>query len=114
MRQSGFGSMDNIWMGSDFDGAFAQFVKVPAAEVFAVDCDWNDAELGTIPCAYGTAENMVHRGEVCKGAHVLVAGASGGVGSAVVQLVKRRGATVTAIAAKATTSQFSKRSSQPQ
>ena len=43
---------------------------------------------------------MVHRGKVCKGEHVLVAGASGGVGSAVVQLVKRRGATVTAIAAK--------------
>ena len=44
---------------------------------------------------------MVHRGKVCKGERVLVAGASGGVGSAVVQLVKRRGATVTAIAAKA-------------
>jgi len=101
MRRSGFGSMDNIWMGSDFDGTFAQFVKVPAKETFAVDCDWSDAELGTIPCAYGTAENMVHRGKVCKGEHVLVTGASGGVGSAVVQLVKRRGATVTAIAAKA-------------
>jgi hypothetical protein len=36
MRQSGFESLDNIWMGSDFDGAFAQFVKVPAGEVFAV------------------------------------------------------------------------------
>jgi len=101
MRRSGFGSMDNIWMGSDFDGAFAQFVKAPAKETFVVDCDWSDAELGTIPCAYGTAENMVHRGKVCKGEHVLVTGASGGVGSAVVQLVKRRGATVTAIAAKA-------------
>lgn len=61
MRRTGFESMENIWMGSDFDGAFAQFVKVPAGEVFAVDCDWSDAELGTIPCAYGTAENMVHR-----------------------------------------------------
>lgn len=101
MRQSGFESMDNIWMGSDFDGAFAQFVKVPAGEVFAVDCDWSDAELATIPCAYGTAENMVHRVKVRKGDNVLVSGASGGVGSAVVQLVKRRGATVTAIAAKA-------------
>jgi len=100
MRQ-GFESMDTIWMGSDFDGAFAQFVKVPAGEVFAVDCHWSDAELGTIPCAYGTAENMVHRGEVCQGENVLVTGASGGVGSAVVQLVKRRGATVTAVAAKA-------------
>ena len=101
IRRSGFRSMDNIWMGSDFDGAFAQFVKGPAKEVFAVNCDWSDAELGTIPCAYGTAENMVHRGKVSKGEHVLVTGASGGVGSAVVQLAKRRGANVTAIAAKA-------------
>jgi len=101
MRPFGFESMENIWMGSDFDGAFAQFVKVPAGEVFAVDCDWSDAELGTIPCAYGTAENMVHRAGVREGQHVLVAGASGGVGSAVVQLVKRRGASVTAIAGKA-------------
>ncbi len=101
MRQTGFHAMDNIWMGSDFDGAFAQFVKVPAREVFAVDCGWSDAELATIPCAYGTAENMVRRCRVGRGDHVLVPGASGGVGSAVVQLAKRRGATVTAIAARA-------------
>lgn len=101
MRSKGWDSLENIWIASDFDGAFAQFVKVPAAEVFPVDCDWSDAELGTIPCAYGTAENMIHRAKVAKGEHVLVAGASGGVGSAVVQLAKRRGAFVTAIAGKA-------------
>jgi len=100
MRKNGFGSLENIWMASDFDGAFAQFVKVPASEVFSVDCDWNDVELATIPCAYGTAENMVHRAEIGAGDHVLVPGASGGVGSAVVQLAKRRGARVTAIAGK--------------
>ena len=58
MRKNGFDSLENIWMASDFDGAFAEYVKVPASEVFAVDCDWSDAELATIPCAYGTAENM--------------------------------------------------------
>jgi NADPH:quinone reductase-like Zn-dependent oxidoreductase len=100
IRSSGWDSLENIWMASDFDGAFAQFVKVGADEVFPVDCDWSDAELGTIPCAYGTAENMVHRAQVSSGEHVLVAGASGGVGSAVVQLAKRRGAIVTAIAGK--------------
>ena len=97
IRSTGFESMENIWMGSDFDGAFAQFVKIDAREVFPVHCDWSDAELGTIPCAYGTAENMVHRANVSTGDHVLVTGASGGVGSAVVQLSKRRGASVTAI-----------------
>jgi NADPH:quinone reductase-like Zn-dependent oxidoreductase len=101
LRPQGFGSMENIWMASDFDGAFAQFLKVPASEVFVVECDWDDAELGSIPCAYGTAENMLHRAKVVAGEHVLVAGASGGVGSAVVQLAKRRGASVTAIAGKA-------------
>ena len=100
IRSAGWSSLENIWMASDFDGAFAQFVKVAAGEVFPVDCDWSDAELGTIPCAYGTAENMLHRAKVSRGDHVLVAGASGGVGSAVVQLAKRRGAAVTAIAGK--------------
>jgi len=100
IRPSGFESMENVWMASDFDGAFAQFVKIDAREVFPVNCDWSDAELGTLPCAYGTAENMLHRAKVSEGEHVLVAGASGGVGSAVVQLAKRRGAIVTAIAGK--------------
>ncbi len=101
MRPDGFSSMNTIWMASDFGGAFAQFVKVPASEVFAVQCDWSDVELGSIPCSYGTAENMLHRAGVCQGEHVLITGASGGVGSAAIQLAKRRGARVTAIAGKA-------------
>lgn len=98
MRPHGFNNMLNMWMGSDFNGAFAQFVKVPASEVFPIRSTWTDAELGSIPCSYGSAENMVHRAHVQPGDHVLVAGASGGVGSAVVQLAKLRGARVTAIA----------------
>lgn len=96
IRSHGFGSLDCIWMASDFDGAFAQYVKVPATEVFAIDCTWSDAELATIPCAYGTAENMLHRASVKAGDRVFVTGASGGVGSAALQLAKRRGATVIA------------------
>ncbi|MEZ5239722.1 MAG: alcohol dehydrogenase catalytic domain-containing protein [Microthrixaceae bacterium] len=61
MRPHGFGSTETRWMGSDFDGAFAEHVAVPATEVFPVDCDWSDAELGAIPCAYATAENMIQR-----------------------------------------------------
>ncbi len=98
IRNKGKDSFENIWMASDFDGAFAQFVKVPATEVFVVNCGWSDAELGTIPCAYGTAENMLHRANVANNDRVLIIGASGGVGSAVVQLAKRRGAEVIAVA----------------
>lgn len=97
MRETGFESMKTVWLGSDFDGAFAQYLKVPSAEAFAVACDWSDAELASIPCAYGTAENMVERAGVHADTRVLVPGASGGVGSAVVQLAKRRGASVIGI-----------------
>ncbi len=100
MRKFGSLSLENVWMGSDFDGAFAQYLKVPANEVFPVQCTWSDTELGSIPCAYGTAENMLHRGGVKAGEVVLVTGASGGVGSAAVQLAKRRGARVIAIAGR--------------
>ena len=97
VRPHGFSSMINVWMGSDFDGAFAEYVKVPASEVFPINSSWSDVELGSIPCSYGSAENMVQRAKVTASDHVLVAGGSGGVGSAAIQLVKARGAKVTAI-----------------
>ena len=86
--------------GSECDGAFAQFARVPASETFRMRCGWSDAELASIPCSWSTAENMLHRAAV--GAErVLVTGASGGVGSAAVQLARRRGAHVIAVAAQA-------------
>ena len=100
MRPNGFDSLENIWMASDFDGAFAEFVKVPASEVFPVDCSWTDAELATIPCSYGTAENMLHRASLVAGERVLITGASGGVGSAAVQLACLRGARVVAVTSR--------------
>jgi NADPH:quinone reductase-like Zn-dependent oxidoreductase len=87
-----------VWLGSDFDGAFAQFVTVPVSEVFVISCDLPDYELGAIPCAFGTAENMLLRAQLTRAENVLVIGASGGVGSATVQLARQRGAFVTAIA----------------
>lgn len=86
--------------GSECDGAFAQYTRAPAAETYKVECNWSDAELASIPCAYSTAEGMLHRADVRAGQRVLITGASGGVGSAAVQLAKRRGAEVAAIAAR--------------
>jgi NADPH:quinone reductase-like Zn-dependent oxidoreductase len=82
--------------GSECDGGFAQYAKAPARETHRVNCDWSNAELASIPCAYSTAEGMLHRAAVGV-ERVLVTGASGGVGSAAVQLAKRRGAHVTAL-----------------
>lgn len=87
-------------IGSEMDGGFAQFAVAPARETHRVESTLSDAELAAIPCAYSTAENMLHRASV--GAErVLITGASGGVGSAAVQLAKRRGATVIAVASAA-------------
>ena len=88
-------------LGSECDGAFAQYTVAPAAETHRVDCNWTDAELASIPCAYSTAENMLHRAGLEEKERVLVTGASGGVGSAAVQLAKRRGAEVFAVAGAA-------------
>ena len=85
-------------LGSECDGGFAQFTKAPSRETFKVDCDWTDVELASLPCAYSTAEGMLHRANVVEGETVLITGASGGVGSAAVQLARRRGATVIAVA----------------
>lgn len=100
MRPDGYDVMDMVWMASNFDGAFAEYVKVAATEIFPVSCDWSNEEIATVPCAYGTSENMLHRAGVGVGNTVLVAGASGGVGSAAVQLAKRRGAKVVAITSR--------------
>lgn len=87
--------------GSECDGGFAEFAVAPAADVYAVDSNLSDAELGAIPCAYGTAEGMLLRAGVEAADRVLVTGASGGVGSAAVQLAKIRGAEVIAVASSA-------------
>ena len=87
-------------LGSECDGGFAQFTVAPSRETYAVHSGYSDEELAAVPCAYSTAENMLHRAGVGS-ERVLVAGASGGVGLAAVQLAKRRGATVTAVCSAA-------------
>ena len=99
MRPKGYDTMHNVWMASDFDGAFAEYVKVPASEVFPVECDWTDAELGAIPRLRHRREHDPASG-IGSGDRVLVTGASGGTGSASVQLAARRGAHVVAMASR--------------
>lgn len=89
------------YFGSEIDGAFAEYTVVPSRHAVPVECAWTDVELASIPCSYSAAENMLGRARVSFGDTVVVTGASGGVGSAVVQLAKRRGARVIALAAAA-------------
>ncbi len=93
----GFRPYEALYLGSEVDGGFAGYVKVPAVHAHAVKSPLSDAELAALPCAYSAAENMIERAGVSAGESVLVTGASGGVGSAAVQLARRRGAQVLAV-----------------
>ena len=79
-----------VYFGSEVDGGFAQFAKAPARNVHAIECDLSDAALATFATSYVTAEHMLVRAAVGEGDVVLIPGASGGVGSALVQLARRR------------------------
>ena len=93
----GDGLVDAGYLGSERDGGFAEFVAVPEKNAHAVDSPLSDAELATFPCSYGTAQRMLNRARVITGETVLVTGASGGVGSALLQLVTALGARAVAV-----------------
>jgi NADPH:quinone reductase-like Zn-dependent oxidoreductase len=65
---------------------------VPAENAHVVNTDMSDVELATFCCAYLTGEQMLERAGLKHGERVLVTGASGGVGSGIVQLARARGA----------------------
>lgn len=82
-------------VGSEIDGGFAQYCVAIAKESYPINCDWSDIELASIPISYSTAEGMLCRANI-QNEKILITGASGGVGSAIIQLAKVRGATVIA------------------
>jgi NADPH:quinone reductase-like Zn-dependent oxidoreductase len=85
------------YLGSECDGGFAEFTVVPSRHAYKITSELSDIELASFPCAYSTAENLLTRANVIEGDRLLVTGASGGVGSAAVQLAKARGAYVIAV-----------------
>ncbi len=89
------------YFGSECDGGYTQYTTIDHRNIGVVDCDLSDAELATFSCSYTTAEGMLSRAQVTVDDTVLITGASGGVGSALIQLAKRRGATVVAMASEA-------------
>ena len=93
----GEGLFDAGIVGSERDGGFAELVVVPAENAHAIVSDLSDAELASFPTAYVTAERMLNRARLGASETVLVTGASGGVGTGLVQLAKIRGATVVAV-----------------
>ena len=89
------------YLGSECDGGYADYTRIRSENAIRIECDLSDAELATFPCAYTTAENLTARSGLRPGETVVVNGASGGVGSAAIQLCRLRGARVLAIASQA-------------
>ena len=89
------------YFGSECDGGFAQYTVLPDRNAIAISSSLSDAELATFSCSYSTAEGMLTRAQVTEKDTILIPGASGGVGSALVQLAKHRGARILALTDKA-------------
>ena len=88
------------FFGSECDGGFAEYTCVDYRNVHPIQSDLSAAELATFATACVTAENMLNRAEVGESDTVLIPGASGGVGSALIQLANRRGAKTVALASE--------------
>lgn len=85
-------------LGSEVDGGYAERVVVRADRVHDVSASpLTDQQLSCLPIAYGTATGMLERAGIGADETVLVTGASGGVGLALVDLAVQRGARVLAL-----------------
>ncbi|WP_328187801.1 alcohol dehydrogenase catalytic domain-containing protein [Marinobacter sp. OP 3.4] len=82
------------YYGHGADGGFAEYVAVPSDQFHHVPKpDLADAELAAMGmCSYQTAYHMMTSARIKAGERVLVTGASGGVGTALIQLCRIVGA----------------------
>ncbi|TFH86919.1 alcohol dehydrogenase [Billgrantia azerbaijanica] len=87
------------YYGHGADGGFAEYVAVPSEQFHHVpNPELKDAELASMGmCSYQTAYHMMTSARVTAGERVLVTGASGGVGTALIQLCRIVGATPYAV-----------------
>lgn len=84
--------------GSALNGGYAEYALASVDNVVAKPKTMTFAQAAGLSSATGAGLQAVNRGNVSAGQRVLIGGAAGGVGSAVLQIVKARGAHVIAIA----------------
>jgi NADPH:quinone reductase-like Zn-dependent oxidoreductase len=102
LREARGRELEQPWyFGSECDGGFAEFTLVASRHACRIESSLSEVALASFPCSSSTAENLLTRAGVQAGDRVLVTGASGGVGSAAVQLAKARGAIVLAVTSSA-------------
>ena len=79
-------------------GGHAERVAVPAKRVFPLPDGADLVDAAAVAVTFLTAWYACHRAQVAAGDRVVVTAAAGGVGTALLQLLKERGATVVALA----------------
>ncbi|MFL1455953.1 zinc-binding dehydrogenase [Marinobacter sp. GN3S48] len=82
------------YYGHGADGGYAEYVALPADQFHPIpNPELADAEVAAMGmCSYQTAMHMLTSANVRAGERVLVTGASGGVGTALIQLCRIMGA----------------------
>src|SRR5437588_12342824 len=76
-------------IGENTQGALAEFVAVPEQNLIPLSDGVSFEQAAALPIAYGTAwKLLVDRGGLSAGETVLILGASGGVGTAAVQIAQ--------------------------
>jgi NADPH:quinone reductase-like Zn-dependent oxidoreductase len=101
---AGFGSQCVSWamVGEHRDGAYAEFVVVPAHIVLQIPDHISFEEAAAAPLVFLTAWSMmVGKGNIRPGEDVLILGAGAGVGTAAIQIAKLVGCRVFATASNA-------------
>jgi len=99
-KQQGWNIGDQVMAFSDntLGGGYAEYVAVDSKVIVAKPETCSFEEAAAIPLAATTAwKALVKLGKLHAGDHVLINGASGGVGSYAVQIAKALGAKVTAV-----------------
>ena len=82
-------------IGEHVDGGYAELVKVPARNLMKMPDDFSFEEAAAAPLTFLTAWRMlITRARLRAGEDILILGASGGVGTAAVQIAKLAGARV--------------------
>ena len=90
------------YYGHGADGGYAEYVALPSDQFHHIpNPDLADAELASMGmCSYQTAYHMLTSANIQAGERVLVTGASGGVGTALIQLCRIIGAIPYALSQK--------------
>jgi alcohol dehydrogenase len=94
-------AIDGGAIGEDIPGGLAEYVRVPAANLIRLPETMTFDDAAALPIAYGSAWRMlITRGGLRPMERVLILGASGGVGTACVQIAKLAGCVVYAAASR--------------